>query len=183
MDAALGLLDEGVSPLPLREVARRAGVSAAAPYHHFGSRDGLLGAVAQEGFAALGEALEAIIQASDAGPQRVRAMAARYFEFALQHPAHYQTMFDPERSEDSDEAVAAAALASFERLVREIGHARPDLDNVEHQRRARMAWALTHGAVMLSYRQGMTRIGGPDTAEAAAQEVGWSVAAIVMAEP
>jgi len=51
LDAALELLArEGASALTLREVARRAGVTHAAPYRHFTDKQALLAAVAEEGF-------------------------------------------------------------------------------------------------------------------------------------
>jgi AcrR family transcriptional regulator len=52
LDAARAVLrEQGPDACSLREVARRAGVSHAAPYHHFPSREALLGALADEAFA------------------------------------------------------------------------------------------------------------------------------------
>jgi len=62
VDAALALISEGeLGTFSLREVARRAGVTPAAPYHHFKDKTALLAAVAEEGFMALCGRLEAAL--------------------------------------------------------------------------------------------------------------------------
>src|SRR5690349_19263411 len=62
VDAALALISEGeLGTFSLREVARRAGVTPAAPYHHFKDKTALLAAVAEEGFEALRGRLEAAL--------------------------------------------------------------------------------------------------------------------------
>ena len=86
LDAAMTLIDiRGRDALTLREAARRAGVSEAAPYRHFANLDELLGAVALEGFEMLISDLEAI-----SGARRIRAA---YLAFAVDFPGRYQLMF------------------------------------------------------------------------------------------
>ena len=59
IDAAVGVIEhEGLAALSLRDLARRVGVSHAAPVHHFGDKAGLLTAVAAEGFSKLADALQ-----------------------------------------------------------------------------------------------------------------------------
>lgn len=88
LDAAMTLIDiRGRDALTLREAARRAGVSEAAPYRHFANLDELLGAVALEGFEMLIGDLET------AG--RARAVRAAYLAFAVDFPGRYQLMFGP----------------------------------------------------------------------------------------
>mgnify|MGYP000162100728 CR=1 FL=1 len=88
LDAAMTLIDiRGREALTLREAARRAGVSEAAPYRHFANLDELLGAVALEGFEMLISDLET------AG--RPRAIRAAYLAFATDFPGRYQLMFGP----------------------------------------------------------------------------------------
>lgn len=86
LDAAMTLIDiRGRDALTLREAARRAGVSEAAPYRHFANLDELLGAVALEGFDMLIADLE-----STSSAKRVRTA---YLAFAGDFPGRYQLMF------------------------------------------------------------------------------------------
>src|SRR3954470_23384194 len=84
IDKALAAIaDKGVGAMSLRDVARRAGVSHAAPAHHFGDRRGLLTAIAVEGFEGLTEATSAA-----AGDHVAGGLA--WIGWALEHPAHYE---------------------------------------------------------------------------------------------
>src|SRR5918999_5688333 len=94
LDAGLELLAErGVEGFTLREVARRAGVSHAAPSHHFGDRGGLVRAIVAESFELLGSRLEAASGAGDNPIDRMAAMGLAYVEFALDNPERYRLMF------------------------------------------------------------------------------------------
>lgn len=97
LDGALRLVEEqGVAALSLRELARRLGVSHAAPGHHFPDRLALLVAMAAEGFERLAADMEAAAEAAPSGPARLRAVGEAYLRFALDHPSHLQVMFGPE---------------------------------------------------------------------------------------
>src|SRR3974377_2347881 len=88
----------GVAQLSLRARARRAGVSHAAPAHHFGDKTGLLTALAAEGFRILHRHTSPTLGRPDA---LVRA-GEQYVAFALAHPAHFSVMFDPHLLRMSD---------------------------------------------------------------------------------
>jgi AcrR family transcriptional regulator len=95
----------GPGALSLRDLARRAGVSHAAPAHHFTDKAGLLSAIAVEGYELLAASLE---EASDG----VREQGVRYVRFAVEHPAHFDVMFRPDLYRaDAPELVAAKARA------------------------------------------------------------------------
>lgn len=106
LTAALDVIAaDGPSALSLRDLARRAGVSHAAPAHHFKDRTGLLTAIAAEGFGLLAGAIGEAADLKDAG--------VRYVRFAREHPAHFQVMFAPELLRDGDlELTTARALAT-----------------------------------------------------------------------
>ncbi|HUH01021.1 MAG TPA: WHG domain-containing protein [Kofleriaceae bacterium] len=93
LEAALELiLEVGPQSFTLREVARRARVSHAAPYRHVADKDALLAERAAEGFRLLGEATTLDPAATD--PARAfQATGAGYLRFAIEHPAHYRLMF------------------------------------------------------------------------------------------
>jgi AcrR family transcriptional regulator len=88
------ILERGVDGFTLREAARRAGVSPAAPAHHFGDARGLLTEVALLGFRDFGKALEDADRAGGTDPTlRLQEQARAYVRFALEHPARFQLLF------------------------------------------------------------------------------------------
>lgn len=82
--AAKILEEEGRDAISLRDLARRAGVSHAAPYRHFADRPALLAALAEEGFALLAAELQG---------KPWRDQAAAYVRFALANPERFRLMF------------------------------------------------------------------------------------------
>jgi AcrR family transcriptional regulator len=96
-DAALDLLETTSAPkISLREVARRAGVSHNAPYHHFGDRAALLQALGVRGMAALLAAQEEAVAAAEGPVERVRALGLAYVRYAAAHPQAFALVFDPD---------------------------------------------------------------------------------------
>jgi AcrR family transcriptional regulator len=140
--AAELVAERGADGVSLRELARAAGVSHAAPAHHFTDRRGLFTALAAEGFRLLAQVL------ADARPRFVDAALA-YVRFAINHQGHYAVMFDRSLVNPADpELVAAQAAAGAELAqgVRTLGdpHAIVDPPGAEMA-----AWSLVHGFAML----------------------------------
>ncbi|MER5279836.1 TetR/AcrR family transcriptional regulator [Streptomyces sp. NPDC002809] len=140
--AALDVIrTEGPAALSLRDLARRAGVSHAAPAHHFKDRTGLLTAVATEGYGLFAAAL------ADAPDLRERGV--RYVRFAAEHPAHFQVMFQPDlyRADDPD------LLAAKERASQELRAGVTELPAAGRGDDPRLAgvaaWSLAHGFATL----------------------------------
>ena len=156
INAALEVITEsGPSALSLRDLARRAGVSHAAPAHHFGDRAGLLTAVAAEGFELLAEALdEAQRQTAD-----FLEVGVAYVGFAVAHPAHFAVMFRPElyRAEDPELTTAKArageslyrGAAPFAASESKASESKPSESSREAQEAALAAWSLVHGFATL----------------------------------
>ncbi|CAM5741957.1 TetR/AcrR family transcriptional regulator OS=Streptomyces alboniger OX=132473 GN=CP975_06060 PE=4 SV=1 [Streptomyces alboniger] len=132
---------DGPGALSLRDLARRAGVSHAAPAHHFKDRTGLLTAIAAEGFGLLAATLADAADLKDAG--------VRYVRFAREHPAHFPVMFAPEllRAEDL-ELTAARALAA-DALRQAVSAVRPEDFGVDTRLAGVAAWSLAHGFATL----------------------------------
>ena len=155
IDAAVELIEErGVSALTLREVARRVGVTHAAPQRHFADRAALVAAVAEQGFRGLRAHMEAVRAAApgkDAG-QRLRALGVAYIEYGLAHPAHLRVMYSPELADKSRHPqLAAAAQQVHQTLVQQIGAAQRagavaagDPDELSFA-----AWSMVHGCTVL----------------------------------
>lgn len=137
-EAARLVAEHGADRVSLRELARVAGVSHAAPAHHFTDRRGLFTALATEGFQLLCAALTA------ARPQFTDAALA-YVRFAIAHPGHYEVMFDKSLLDTSAPDLIAAEAAAAAELSRGVAtlrdpHARDDPAGAELA-----AWSLVHG--------------------------------------
>lgn len=143
--AAMELLEEGgETALSLRAVARRAGVSPAAPYRHYEDREALVSAVAAVGYRELAERLAAA-HPSPSTPEQLARVAIAYVQFALERPALFRIMFGEPCDRDNDERVAATTAVSL--YVREIvrrGFPQADADAL-----ATAIWALVHGLAFL----------------------------------
>lgn len=98
LDAALQVLtEEGLAGLTLRAVARRAGVTEAAPYHHFASKSALVEALVVETLQQLAQALQEAAQATPGTPlDQLVATGVAYVHFALEHRASFQILYRPE---------------------------------------------------------------------------------------
>ena len=145
--------DHGHAGVSLRAVARRAGVSHAAPKHHFADRAALLTAVAADGYTALAATLE------EAPEHTLAALGRAYIDFGLAHPALYDLMFRPSELHADDPDLRAAKDRSLQRL-------RAATDD---QPLTLISWALVHGLVMLA-RDGA--LSGPVGATAPADVAG-----------
>lgn len=141
-EAAALVAEYGADRVSLRELARAAGVSHAAPAHHFTDRRGLFTALAAEGFELLAAALVA------ARPRFVDAALA-YVRFALEHHGHYEVMFDKSLLDPADPALVAAEAAAGAELSRGVTtlndpHAQDDPAGAQLA-----AWSLVHGFATL----------------------------------
>jgi len=98
VEAARRILEaEGPGALSLRAVAREAGVSPAAPYHHFKDKTELLEAVAEQGWHALGEAIAEARAKAPTPRESLSRIGLAYVKFARANPALYRLMYDTSR--------------------------------------------------------------------------------------
>jgi AcrR family transcriptional regulator len=143
--AAMQLLEEsGETALSLRAVARRAGVSPAAPYRHYADREALDSAIAAVGYRELAERLAAVHPAPST-PDQLAGVAVAYVRFALDRPALFQIMFGEPCDRDNDERVAATAAVSMY-LHGIVARCFPQADP---EALAPAIWALVHGLAVL----------------------------------
>jgi AcrR family transcriptional regulator len=140
--AAILVAERGADAISLRELAREAGVSHAAPAHHFTDRRGLFTALATEGFRLLADAL------TDARPRFVDAARA-YVRFALEHPGHYAVMWDRSLYDATNPALVVAELAAGDELRRGGGTLADAKAKAAPDDAALAAWALVHGFSLL----------------------------------
>jgi len=149
------ILERGVDGFTLREAARRAGVSPAAPAHHFQDARGLLSEVALRGFQDFGDALEAADRRGGADPvRRLHEQGLAYVNFALRNPARFQLMFrqgkfDPDYG--NFQAVANQSFLTLEGAVRAAYGLSPDATLTEAAYGFLMAtWSIVHGFAHLA---------------------------------
>lgn len=159
--ASVALLEEqGISGLSLREVARRAGVSHQAPYHHFADREAILAAILHDGFRILGEEILGIVGAAklkrpskNVVREAVTAVLVAYVRFAWSYPGHFGLMFRPEVCNverfPAAETQAQMALAALHELVAFAVQKHP----AWHDHQSELAstfWSIAHGYASLA---------------------------------
>lgn len=174
LEQALLLVKErGPRGFTLREVARRAGVSHAAPYRHFADRSALLTAVAAAGSVELGVAVQAALDDAVAGSGRggersaarkrarkpaevlrARFLAAgfAYVRFAIERPAYFQVMFFAQEIDQTDPSMLAAKGRTFGILLDFIGDGQRNGLVVagDPETIAIPIWAMHHGLACLA---------------------------------
>lgn len=153
IEAALGILAaEGIEGLGLRRAAREVGCSQTAPYHHFGSKEGLLAAVAARGFRMLAEAQQEIFDApvssSCESDAKLRALGCGYVHFARSHPELFQLMFGPLiQNRDQYPELVEAHTAGYGCIERATAEHLEQLgtDIIPVKVAVTGAWAMVHG--------------------------------------
>ncbi len=152
--AALELIEEsGPAGFSFSEAARRAGVSAAAPYRHFRDRDELIAEVARQGFELFTEQLAAAWNDGRPSPlQAFETMGRAYLEFARTERSFFATMFQPNLGTPDDPSLRQARARSFDTL-RDAAEAVARLAPADRRPPAAMVahhfWALVHGLACL----------------------------------
>lgn len=140
------LEEKGLERFSLRGVAKRAGVSHAAPAHHFRDTGGLLTALAAEGFTRFLAAQKARQAAAQGAREKLVASGLAYVDFAREHPAFFRLMFSSDRPEQADPALCAAAGAAYRHLVEDVGRARAAAGrDGPAEVDVHAAWAIAHG--------------------------------------
>ncbi len=147
------IAERGLDRFSLRETARRAGVSPAAPAHHFGDARGLLTAIAAQAFADLADALAAAD--ASGGPNRelrIKEQGKAYVRFALDRPARFDLMWRKPLLDNDDPQLVAAGERAFDVLDRVTrGVDAPNSGSTDPALAPSIAaWSLVHGFARLA---------------------------------
>lgn len=143
---------EGIQQLSLRGVAKMAGVSPAAPKHHFSNKEGLLAAIGAQGFRNLTSLRMSLLSGLDDPEKRVHAVFSAYVEFALKRPALFHLMFGPEIADkaahpeflsESEQSYRLLTDVLEDFLIARTGHA------IAGEVAAFSLWAAAHGLATL----------------------------------
>jgi AcrR family transcriptional regulator len=134
------LTERGVEGFSLRSVAKRAGVSHAAPAHHFGDARGLLTALAAEGFRQF-RAAQSRREAQTTQDPRAVLLAAGlgYVDFALSRPALFRLVFSSDLPDHNDAELTLAGEEAYAHLAAQVGALGGGPPEVA------LVWAATHG--------------------------------------
>ena len=156
IDATRGLLErEGPGALSLRAAAREAGVSPAAPYHHFKDKNELLEAVADEGWELFDKALADAKLKATSVREILPILGVAYVQFAIDHPALYRLMYDNVRNKEALPQVQRGEGSAFAMVRASLIEAGADPNAIVDLELANVAaWCAAHGlAEMASFRQ------------------------------
>jgi AcrR family transcriptional regulator len=146
---------DGLAGLTLRAVAREAGVSHAAPTHHFGDLTGLVSELAAIGFQQFNAAMAAAGATGTTLPEKGMARAKAYIGYAQAHPGMYALIFRTvKRLDYSRPALHEAAEAAFAGLAGSVAVGRQEQiskQSLSLDQAAAIArnWSLVHGFTML----------------------------------
>ena len=146
---------EGVAGLTLRKAARHAGVTHAAPAHHFGDLRGLLAAIAERGFSMMAQQMEAAIHdVPEHDPlRRLQAIGLAYIEFAIRNPEHFHAMHHPSLSDKTDyPGLRKESSRSFDLLNAAVEECqqRGVIVKGDTKRLSAFAWSTVHGFAVLA---------------------------------
>ena len=155
VDESVRLIGEhGLGALSFREMSRRAGVRHQMPYHHFTNREGILAAIAHQGFIQLDARLvdARTRYRRKRPPEALRNLLRAYMTFAIENPVYYGVMFRPELvNMRRHPETGAAATLTFQRLVDTLSecHPRVALNDPRLIEVANALWAAAHGVATL----------------------------------
>jgi AcrR family transcriptional regulator len=153
LDTALATIARaGLGALSLREVARQAGVTHAAPYRHFRDRDALIVALGVEGFVGLGLEMSRSLDEAMDPLQRFRALGLAYVRYAVAHPGHFKVMFSPELlTARATPELQEAGEPTLQALIETVADAQAAglFKRGDSRELSLPAWALVHGLAML----------------------------------
>ena len=146
LDEAIAVIGEaGSGAVGLRDLARRVGVSHAAPAHHFGDKRGLLTAVAAEGYRLFASALRDEYERTDS----FRELGVAYVRFAVKHRPYFEVLFRPELYRIEDPELTEARKEATAMLYGPVGRLSGGDPSFDTLRAGVAAWSLVHGLATL----------------------------------
>ena len=150
------LQEKGLNALTLRACAARAGVSHAAPAHHFSGLSGLITSIIAKGFAQFADTMEEDRKAAPPTPLgQVTGICNGYMRFSKEHPALFSLMFNTSGEIDDTDPEFTAASARAYGLLRNA--CAPYLPVTEHPNATEvLVWSLVHGLATLQLGGSLT---------------------------
>ncbi|MCB2411659.1 TetR/AcrR family transcriptional regulator [Demequina sp. TTPB684] len=142
---------EGIDGVSMRQIAKDVGVSATALYRHFDSKNALVHAACEAGFAEFGARIEATMRGAETPLDGLRQLGGVYVDFALSRPVHYDVMMirPHQWALGPDAARDPESFASLVRVVQACQDA-GQLSPGDPREAAHRLWAVLHGVVSLA---------------------------------
>lgn len=167
LDAAVeAIAESGPTAVSLRDLARRADVSHAAPAHHFGDKAGVLTALAAEAYDKLADTLVSTQERTG----EFLEVGVAYVRFAIENRAYFEVMYRPDLYHLDDPAVVAARKRAGAALYAGVATAQRRPGEIDTQVAGVAAWSLVHGFASLWLHGSLPAEFGGDP-EAAARAV------------
>lgn len=146
---------DGIGGFSVAEACKVIGVSTAAPYKHFSSKEEILGYVARSGF---DDMTERMLQARDANPddpvRRIAEMGKSYVAFALDNPGTFKLMFGSNPNIKQYKPVTDSGETCFDFLISEVAGYLGQTHNTEVSMQVSvLLWTFVHGAASLAMDQ------------------------------
>jgi AcrR family transcriptional regulator len=143
--------EKGADGFSISEAARRAGVSSAAPYKHFGDRNEIVRAVALGGIERMRVQMDvAATSATGGGTAAITALGMCYAAFARREPGVFRLMFGLTKGHDEDPELQSRGEACFDVVKREVRAFMPEgTSEAEIERRSYMLHMFVHGHAFL----------------------------------
>jgi AcrR family transcriptional regulator len=165
IDAAVAEVEAvGAAAVSMREIARRAGVSHAAPAHHFGDKAGIFTAIAAEGFRMTADAIEPVAT----GRFGFLDGGAAYVAFAVSHPGHFEVMYRPGLYDVDDPELVLHRERAFGILDRSGAELAEEWGIADAAGLVLAGWSLAHGLATLLLTGNLADRAPADPAELAA---------------
>lgn len=153
------IAEKGFAGWSVAELARRTGVSAAAPYRHFANRGAFLTAIATEAGRAMGDQLEQALAVADGPLDQVSAIAETYVRFMIAHKVGFDLIFSVELRESDDGDLRAAGRRVIDLMMGPGIEVSPDMMRALELNEE--LWTTAHGYAALY----LTGFFGPDAAD------------------
>jgi AcrR family transcriptional regulator len=149
------VMERGAENFTLADACRAAGVTTAAPYRHFRSKQEILEEIASRGFDALKAKAMAVIAEKGPGTlEAIVAMGQAYVAFAVGETALFRLMFGQEPSLKKAEHVTGTGQSCFSHLIEQITlYCQKNRVRGDAQEIALRLWTFVHGAASLQIDQ------------------------------
>jgi AcrR family transcriptional regulator len=167
IETALEMLEtQSPNTLSLRELAKRAGVSQAAPYRHFKDKEALLAAISQQAFELKLKYMTEAMQAADGDPLKTYfACGLAYFRMGHQHPQHFKLMFSEASRPENHPDLEATACLTFARVTQMVKLCQDSglIGPGDPYQKSMQCWATVHGFTILYVNKNLEWLGVHET--------------------
>jgi AcrR family transcriptional regulator len=150
-DEAIDVIgSEGLEAVSLRAIARRLGVSEAAPYHHYSGKAELLAVIAADAYRGLHDRMEQALESAGVDPfERLQALGRAYIEYGLESRGRFRLMFGEHMVDLASHDEVFRAGRPTRVMLSDVVAACLDRDVSDPSAIENSVWAMVHGLTWL----------------------------------